>query len=267
MRQGDRMSLFSLKDRVALVTGAGRGIGQAIAKGLASHGARVICAARTRSQLDETAEAIKAAGADATAVEMDVSSLNSIRDGVARSIEANGRIDILVNNAGVNIREPVQEVSEAHFGSIMQVNLKGLYFLTQAVIEGMVPREHGKIINIGSLTITHGLTQMSVYAASKGAVAQFTKVLALEVARHNIQVNALSPGFVLTPLTEKVWADKAFRQWAEERVPAGRLARPEDMVGTAIYLASSASDYLTGQCIYVDGGFVAGERWPLPGQG
>ena len=98
-------------------------------------------------------------------------------------------------------------------------------------------------------------------------MAQFTKVLALEVARHNIQVNALSPGFVLTPLTEKVWADKAFRQWAEERVPAGRLARPEDMVGTAIYLASSASDYLTGQCIYVDGGFVAGERWPLPGQG
>jgi len=260
------MDLFSLEDRVALVTGAGRGIGQAIAKGLAAHGAKVICAARTRSQLEETAGAIKSDGGDALAVEMDVSSMASIQDGVARSIETDGRIDILVNNAGINIREPVREVSEAHFDSIMQVNSKGLYFLTQAVVEEMVPRGRGKIINIGSLTISHGLTQMSVYAASKGAVAQFTKVLALEVARHNIQVNALSPGFVRTPLTEKVWADKDFRRWAEARVPVGRLARPEDMVGTAVYLASSASDYLTGQCIYVDGGVAAGERWPLPGQ-
>jgi NAD(P)-dependent dehydrogenase (short-subunit alcohol dehydrogenase family) len=260
------MDLFSLEGRVALVTGAGRGIGQAIAKGLAAYGAKVICAARTRSQLDETAAAIEAAGGDARVVEMDVSRLTSIQDGVARSIEADGRIDILVNNAGINIREPVQDVSEAHFSSIMEVNLKGLYFLTQRVVKEMVPRGRGKIINIGSLTITHGLTQMSVYAASKGAVVQFTKVLALEVARHDIQVNALSPGFVRTPLTEKVWADKPFRQWAEARVPVGRLARPEDMVGTAVYLASSASDYLTGQCIYVDGGFVAGERWPLPGQ-
>lgn len=258
------MKLFSLEDKVALVTGAGRGIGQAIAKGLASHGATVICAARTRTQLDETAEAIKLTGGEALAVEMDVSSTDSIQKGVAESIEAFGRIDVLVNNAGINIREPAQEVSEAHFGNIMQVNFKGLYFLTQAVVKDMMPRRQGKIINIGSITISHGLTQMSVYAASKGAVGQFTKVLALEAAPHNIQVNALCPGFVLTPLTEKVWADKHFRRWAEERVPAGRLATPEDMVGTAVYLSSRASDYLTGQCIYVDGGFLAGERWPLP---
>ena len=258
------MSLFSLEGRVALVTGAGRGIGQAIAKGLATQGATVICAARTRTQLDETAEAIKVAGGDALAVEMDVSSIDSIQKGVAKIIKTCGRIDILVNNAGINIREPAIEVSEAHFGNIVQVNLKGLYFLTQAVVKDMMPRLQGKIINIGSITISHGLTQMSVYAASKGAVGQFTKVLALEVAPHNIQVNALCPGFVLTPLTEKVWADKNFRHWAEERVPAGRLATPDDMVGTAVYLSSVASDYLTGQCIYVDGGFLAGERWPLP---
>ena len=261
------MSLFSLEDRVALVTGAGRGIGKAIAEGLASHGAKVICAARTRVQLEETAQAIKSSGGEAFAVEMDVSRLDSIKEGVAATIAACGQIDILVNNAGINIREPAQEVTEAHFGSILQVNLKGVYFLTQAVIKEMSPRRQGKVINIGSITISQGLTQMSVYAASKGAVGQLTKVLALEAAPHNIQINALCPGFVLTPLTEKIWADKRFRRWAEERVPAGRLATPEDMVGTAVYLSSRASDYLTGQCIYVDGGFLAGERWPLPTTG
>lgn len=261
------MTLFSLEQRVALVTGAGRGIGKAIAQGLAVQGAKVVCAARTRSQLEETATAISAAGGDSLVVEMDVASLDSIREGVKSVVKACDRIDILVNNAGINVREPAEDVTEAHFESIMQVNLKGLYFLTQAVVKEMTPRRQGKIINIGSLTITHALTQMSVYGATKGAVAQLTKVLALELAPHNIQVNALCPGFVLTPLTEKVWADKDFRAWAQDRIPAGRLATPADMVGTAVYLSSQASDYLTGQCIYVDGGIVAGERWPLPTAG
>jgi len=261
------MGLFSLEGRVALVTGASRGIGQAIAKGLAAQGAKVVCAARTRSQLDDTAAAISADGGNALVLEMDLSSSGSIQKGVAETVGAYDRIDILINNAGINIREPAEDVTEAHFGAIMQVNLKGLYFLTQAALQHMIPQRRGKVINIGSLTTSYGLTQMSVYAATKGAVGQLTKVLALEVAPHNIQVNALCPGFTLTPLTEKVWADNELRTWAEGRIPAGRLATPEDMVGTAIYLSSRASDYLTGQCIYVDGGIVAGERWPLPGAG
>ena len=258
------MSLFSLEGRVALVTGAGRGIGRGIAEGLAAHGAKVVCAARTRSQLDEAASAIQAAGGDALAVEVDMADLASVSRGVETTLEHYGQIDILVNNAGMNIREPLEEVTEEHYDRIVAVNLKGLYFLTQTAARHMIPRRQGKVINIGSLTTGTALHSVSVYTATKGAVGQLTKAQALELAPHNIQVNAVCPGFVLTPLTEKLWADPTMRAWGEGRTPLGRLATPEDMVGTAVFLASPASDYVTGVEIYVDGGFMAGEPWPLP---
>ena len=262
--KGDKMGLFSLEGRVALVTGGGRGIGRGIAEGLADCGAKVACAARTRSQLDETVAAIKTTGGDALAVEMDVSDLASMSAGVAATLSHYGQIDILVNDAGMNIREPFEEVTEDHFDQIMDVNLKGLYFLTQTVVKHMIPRRQGKIIHIGSLTTGWALSQISVYTATKGAVGQLARAQALELGVHNIQVNAICPGFVVTPLTEKLWSDATMRTWGEDRVPLKRLATPADMAGTAIFLACAASDYVTGQLIYVDGGFMAGEAWPLP---
>lgn len=260
------MSLFSLEGKVALVTGAGRGIGQGIAVGLATAGAKVVCAARTRSQLDETVNTIEKNGGQALAIELDVGDLTSVESSVETTLEHFGQIDILVNNAGMNIREPIEEVSEDHFDQIVGVNLKGLYFLTQSTIKHMQSRKQGKIINIGSLTTGYALAKVSVYTATKGAVGQLTKVQAVEFGEHNIQVNAICPGFVVTPLTEKMWADETMRQWGEGRLALGRLATPEDMVGTAVFLAAPASDYVTGQVIYVDGGFMAGDSWPLPPQ-
>lgn len=258
------MNLFSLKGQVALVTGGNRGIGRGIAEGLSGHGAKVVCAARTRSQLDEAVAAIRAAGGEAWAVEMDLEDLASAQRAVEAALDHCGQIDILVNNAGMNIRESLEEVTEEHYDRIMNVNLKGLYFLTQAVARRMIPRRQGKIINIGSLTTGIALPKVSVYACTKGAVGQFTKALAVELGPHNIQVNAICPGFVVTPLTEKLWANPTMRAWGEGRVPLGRLAEPADMAGTAVFLASAGSDYVTGQVIYVDGGYMAGESWPLP---
>lgn len=258
------MSLFSLEGRVALVTGAGRGIGRSIAEGLAANGAKVVCAARTREQLDEAAAAIRSAGGEAMVYEMDMADLDSVRGGVEAALQAYGQIDILVNNAGMNIREPFEEVTEEHYDRIAAVNQKGLYFLTQAVVRHMIPRKQGKIIHIGSINTGISLSQVSVYTTTKGAVGQLSKANAVELGRHNIQVNTICPGFILTALTEKLWSDPTMREWGERRVAMGRLGTPDDLVGTAVFLASPASDYVTGQSIYVDGGFMAGEVWPIP---
>ena len=258
------MSLFSLEGKVALVTGAGRGIGRGIAEGLAAHGAKVICAARTRSQLDEVVEAISESGSEAIAYEMDMKDLESVRGGVELALAKFGQLDVLVNNAGINIREPFTEVSEEHYDEIVAVNQKGLYFLTQMAAKEMIPRRQGKIIHIGSINTGISLSQVSVYTSTKGAVGQLGKAHAVELGKHNIQVNTICPGFIETPLTAKLWSDETMQAWGKKRVPMGRLGSPEDLVGTAVYLASAASDYVTGQNIYVDGGFMGGEVWPIP---
>ncbi len=259
------MSLFSLAGKVALVTGAGRGIGRGVAAGMGAAGAAVVCSARTRSQLDEAVTAIETAGGKAIALEMDMSDLAAMDASIASVTEQCGPIDILFNNAGMNIRQPIVEVTEENYDQIMSVNLKGLYFLSQKVGQQMIDRgQGGKIINIGSLTTGYALAKVSVYTATKGAVGQLTKGQAVEFGPHNIQVNAICPGFILTSLTEKMWADANMRAWGEQRVALNRLGTPEDLVGTAVYLAASASDYVSGQCIYVDGGFMAGDDWPLP---
>jgi NAD(P)-dependent dehydrogenase (short-subunit alcohol dehydrogenase family) len=258
------MNMFSLEGRVALVTGAGRGIGRGVAEGLASQGATVICASRTKAELDDAVTAIEAAGGSAMALIMDMAEMDSIDAGVGEAIDTYGRIDILFNNAGMNVRQPIDEVTEEVYDRIMTVNLKGLYFLSQKVARRMRTRRQGKIINVGSLTTGYALAKVSVYTATKGAVGQLTKAQAVEFGPHNIQVNAICPGFVVTPLTQKLWADERMRAWGEGRVALRRLGTPQDMVGTVVFLASSASDYVTGQCIYVDGGFMAGDDWPLP---
>lgn len=258
------MDLFSLEGRVALVTGGGRGIGRGIAGALSAQGAKVVCAARTRSQLDETVAAIEADAGEAWALEMDMADLSSVTGGVEAVVSHYGQIDILVNNAGINIVDTIEEVTEEHYDQIMDVNLKGLYFLTQAVVKHMIPRKRGKVINIGSLATGTALAKISVYTAAKGAVGLLTKAQALELAAHNIQANAICPGFVITPLTAELWEDPGMKAWLDRVIPQKRLAKPSDIVGTAVFLASPASDYVTGQLIYVDGGFTTGHSWPLP---
>ena len=262
--KGMEMINFSLEGKVALVTGAGRGIGRAIAEGLASQGAKVACAARTVSELEEVAAAIEAKGGEALAVELDMGEMASLEAALDAVTSQFGRLDILVNNAGTNARQNIEEVTEENYDRIMNVNLKGLYFLSQKATAWMKKVGGGKIINIGSLTTGYALAKVSVYTATKGAVGQLTKAQAVEFGKDNIQVNAICPGFVVTALTEKMWADPTMRKWGESRIPLGRLAGPEDMVGTATFLASPAADYVSGQCIYVDGGFMAGDNWPLP---
>lgn len=256
--------MFSLNGKVALVTGAGRGIGQGIAEGLAAQGAHVVCAARTQSQLEQVAQSIAIQGGQATTLQLDMNEMNSIDHALEVIIDQFGRLDILVNNAGINARQPIDEVTEENFDRIVNVNLKGVYFLSQKAARLMAQGGGGKIINIGSLTTGYALTQVSVYTATKGAIGQLTKSQAIEFGKDNIQVNALCPGFVVTPLTEKIWDDPTMRKWGEQRIALGRLANPEDMAGTAVFLASPAADYVTGQVIYVDGGFMAGDDWPIP---
>jgi NAD(P)-dependent dehydrogenase (short-subunit alcohol dehydrogenase family) len=260
-------NLFSLSGRTALVTGASRGIGRAIAEALAAHGARVVCAARTERDLGEVTGAIQAAGGQAKPVLMDVEDSASLPAAAKAAAGCFGPIDILVNNAGVNFREPATAVSHEHFERIVGINLEGLFFLTREVARDMISRRSGKIINIGSITTAMGLSQLAIYSATKGAVGQMTKSLAAEFGRHNIQVNALCPGFVITPLTTKLWAMPHMQEWAQNRIPAGRLAKPEDLVGAAVFLASPASDYVTGHSLYVDGGYTVADPWPIPVDG
>ena len=259
--------LFSLAGRNALVTGASRGIGRALAEGLAAHGANVVCAARTTVDLEILTAAIQAAGGQAKALSMDVGDRDSLPVAAAAAEACFGPIDILVNNAGVNFREPLAEISGEHFDRILSINVEGMLFLTQAVAKGMMERRSGKIINVGSITTGFGLSNLAVYTLTKGAVGQLTKALATELGRHNIQVNALCPGFIMTPMTNKLWSMPHMQEWGQRRIPLGRIATPADLVGSVVFLASGASDYVTGHSLFVDGGFTAGEPWPIPSGG
>ncbi len=257
------MKLFDLKGKVAFVCGGGRGIGKSIALGLAEAGAHVAVAARTECERDTTAAEIEAAGVSSLAIPLDVGDVGQIPDAVARVTEGLGPIDILYNVAGINVRQPAKDLTEEEFDRVMDINFKGAYFMCQEVGKQMIDRgQGGKIVNIASIVTAFGLPKITVYTGSKGALGQLTKGLAVEWAPHNIQVNALAPGFIATDLNTHLWTDE-FTNWILQRTPAGRVGRPEDMIGTAVFLASPAADFVTGQVIYVDGGVHAGSWWPL----
>ena len=257
------MKLFDLSDKTAFVSGGSRGIGKAIALGLAEAGAQVAVGGRTLATLEEVATQIREAGVRAMAVPMDVTQTAAIPAVVEQVTAELAPIDILVNVAGTTIRKPIAEVEESGYDEVMSTNAKGPYFFCQAVCGTMAQRGGGKIINVGSLANGMGLPKITVYAGSKGALGMMTKALAVELAPHNIQVNALAPGFIMTDLNTANWARDDFRTWCVERTPAGRPGTPEDMVGTAVFLAAPASDFVTGEIIYVDGGIMAGSSWPL----
>lgn len=249
--------LFGLKDKVALVTGAGQGLGQGYALNLARSGCVCACAGPSVDRLADTLDMINAEGGRAFALPMDVAKPESIENALAELIRRQGRVDILVNNAGVEIAEAFLDVTPEHYDTIMAVNHKGTFFAAQAVAKYMKEQRRGKIINIASLGSFIGLAESSVYCSSKGAVAQFTKAAAIELAPFNIQVNAIAPGYFLTRMTRPFFEDKTHREWIENRIPLGRVGMADDLAGPLIFLAGKGSDYVTGQIVIVDGGWLA----------
>jgi NAD(P)-dependent dehydrogenase (short-subunit alcohol dehydrogenase family) len=254
---------FSLRDRIALVLGASRGIGQGIAEALAEAGAHVLLSARSADKLEGVAVRIRERGDQASVVPIDVASAASIRAGVEQALGSHGRIDILVNVAGTNIRKRAEDYTEQEFDHVVQTNLKGIFQATQLVGAAMKKQKRGKIINIGSLTTTIAFPFLSVYAITKGGLGQLSKVLACEWAPYNIQVNVIAPGFIITDLNRQMWQKQEMLDWLASTQPNPRPGTPEDIAGLAVFLASPASDYITGQVIHVDGGKTAGSRWPF----
>lgn len=256
---------FGLSGRTAIVTGGGTGIGQGIALALAHAGADVAVTARRVEPLTDTVRQIESMGRRGFAVPMDITKLAEIKRMVDEVASKFGRIDTLVNVSGVNRRMPVLEVTEEVWDLILTTNLKGAFFVSQAVAKRMVKQEplgsssiRGKIIHIGSLTSSIGIANVVPYGASKGGVGLMTKGLAVELAKHNITVNCIAPGFHRTPLAAKLFEKKEWLAQLESRVALGRAGTIADILGAAVFLASDASDYITGEILRVDGGFTAG---------
>ncbi len=256
--------LFSVGNQIVVVSGASRGIGRAIAAGFAQRAAHVIITGRELQTLEKTASEIATEECPVTPIRCDLASADEINSLVDRVISEHGHIDTLVNVGGVNRRKPALEISEEDYDFILDINLKGAYLLSCAVGRQMIARQSGNQINITSLNNDRPLVNVSPYAISKAGMGQMTKALACEWGPHGVRVNGLAPGFILTDLTRKLWSDPTMHAWGKANTPQQRLGVPDDMVGTAIFLASPAAAFLTGQIIYVDGGFTAGWAWPIP---
>lgn len=250
------MELFNLQGKTALVTGGGRGLGKTIALSLAEAGANVSVVSRTEEELIEVANEINKFSVKSYYKSLDITDKDSIKNYVEELVSEEGKIDILVNAAGGNNRVPLLEVNDADWEFIMDLNLKSVLFCSQAVIPYMQKQQSGKIINITSLSSEIGLPNMPLYGASKGGVSQLTKSLALDFASDGIAVNAIGPGYFQTKMTESVFKDKERVDWMKKRIPMGRTGEFNDIRGVSIFLASEATDYVTGQTIYVDGGWL-----------
>ena len=253
------MKAFDLTGSVAVVTGAGSGLGKAIATALARHGADVaVTELPGKTALaEETVGELLALGRRALAIPLDVTDLGSIDALVPAVVGSLGRFDILVNNAGLNIQRHALEVTEQDWDRVLDVNLKGLFFCSQAAGRHMVEHGGGRIVNIASQMGLVGYWRRAAYCSSKAGVVNLTRVLAIEWAKHGINVNAIAPTFVLTPLTASMFEDADFKADVFARIPLGRLADPDDVANAAVYLASPAAKMVTGQTLAVDGGWTA----------
>lgn len=258
-------ALFSLKDKVAIVTGAGGGLGAWLSAGLAASGAHLLLTDHPRSPTENTANAIRQLGIVVHQHECDLLDDDAAIKIVDAAVNAFGRVDIVVNNAGTNRREPIFEVSRKTWELISTVDLRLPYELSRAAAKIMADRKTGgSIIHIGSLNNAIGLEGVSVYGAHKAALCQAAKSMAVEWARYRIRVNALCPGFMLTPLSKPLWDDPQRETWILDRSLMKRPGYPEELIGTLLLLASDAGSFITGQTMYVEGGWLAGTPWSEP---
>jgi 2-deoxy-D-gluconate 3-dehydrogenase len=248
-------AIFDLTGKVAIVTGGNGGIGYGMARGLAQAGANIIIAARRPEKNAQAVTALQETGAKALSVVTDVQNESSVQAMVHAAVEAFGSIDILVNNAGINIRKAPQDYTLTEWQEVLNTNLTGVFLCSRAVYPHMVRAGGGKIINIGSMTSIFGSNVSPAYGATKGGVVQFTKSLALFWARDHIQVNALLPGWIHTDLTASASAERY--NFIKSRIPHGRWGEPDELAGAAVFLASPASDYITGIALPVDGGYTS----------
>jgi gluconate 5-dehydrogenase len=251
------MELFDLTGRIALVTGASRGIGLALARGLAEAGAEVVLNARGPAALEEARARLAGEGRRAHAVDFDVSDAAAVEAGVARIEAEIGPIAILVNNAGVQHRAPLADFPHAEWDRLLRTNLTSVFYVGQAVAKRMIPRGRGRIINIGSIQGELARPTIAPYTATKGAVKMLTKAMATEWARHGLQVNAIAPGYFKTELNVALHTDAAFTAWLESRTPSGRWGSVEELAGAAVFLASDAASFVNGHVLIVDGGLTA----------
>ncbi len=243
--------------QTAIVTGAGRGMGRAVARGLAAEGAQVVVAEVDEAAGREAAEAITGAGGRALAVAADISQVDQVRALFKQALEAFGTVDILVNNAGIGIARPLLDYTEADWDRQLGVNLKGMFFATQEAARVMVPKRRGKIVNFASTAaFVSSSTPETAYDISKGGVRQLTISVAAELAPHHVNVNAVAPGTILTELTLRVLDTPEKMDRAAAKIPLGRLGSPEDLVGPVLFLCSDEAGYITGHTLVVDGGWL-----------
>ena len=251
------MTLFDLAGRTALVTGSSRGLGRAMAEGLAQAGAAVVLNGADAGRLAEAAAAMRAAGHTVYEAGFDVTDEAAVTAAFA-ALDAQGvAVDILVNNAGIQFRRPMLELDTADWRRVIETNLTSAFVIGREAARRMVPRGRGKIVNIGSLTSALARATVAPYTVAKGGIKMLTQAMTAEWAAHGIQANAIGPGYMLTDMNQALVDDPAFNAWVVGRTPARRWGKPDELVGAAVFLSSSASDYVNGQIIYVDGGMIA----------
>ena len=249
--------LFDLAGRTALITGSSRGLGRAMAEGLAAAGARVVINGTDAARVEAAVRELHAAGHAAEGSVFDVTSEAAVTQAFA-GFDARGlAIDILVNNAGIQLRKPMLELSTPEWQRVIDTNLTSAFVVGREAARRMVPRGHGKIINIGSLTSALARATVAPYTVAKGGIKMLTQAMAAEWAAAGIQANAIGPGYMLTDMNQALIDNPTFDAWVKGRTPARRWGRPDELVGTAVFLASTASDYVNGQIIYVDGGMIS----------
>jgi len=257
-------ALFDLIGRVAIVTGTSRGLGQVFASALARAGADLVLTSRNRDSLSASESAIRALGRRAISLELDVLSQESIERMASAAEDAFGHLDILVNNAGCNIRKPALDVTWDDWNLILDTNLRGSFFVAQAVVRRMIPRRYGRIINIGSVTTVAGYAGLAPYGASRGGIRQLTMSLADDWGQHGITVNCLAPGWFRTEQNNILYEDKEWLEYLCDRIPLKRPGEAHDLDAAVVFLASESSRYVTGQTLLVDGGISTGATRALP---
>jgi NAD(P)-dependent dehydrogenase (short-subunit alcohol dehydrogenase family) len=251
-------ALFDLTGQVALVTGTSRGLGQYFARALANAGADLILTSRTRESLAPFASGIEALGRRVVSLELDVRDKASIDRMATEAYAAFGQIHILVNNAGCNVRKPALDITWDDWNLVLDTNLRGSFFVAQAIARGMVPHSYGRIINIGSVTSVAGYAGLAPYTASRGGIKQLTMSLADDWGRHGITVNCLAPGWFKTEQNKVLYENKEWVEYLVDRIPLKRPGQPDDLDGAVVFLASESSRYITGQTLLVDGGISTG---------